>query len=64
MAVEMSEEDFLTVYRALKRVMTPFTEDDVASILKAEREAWTVMKRVALDVGLADTGDADLSRST
>lgn len=65
MAVEMSDEDFTTVYRALEKVCgAPFGEDEVAEILKAEREAWQVMKRVGSDVGLPDAGSADLPRST
>lgn len=58
----MSDEDFKVVYDALELVCgAPFENEDVERILKAERAAWKVMKRVGSEVRLTDATDADLA---
>jgi hypothetical protein len=54
MPVEMSDEDFAVVHDALRKVNTVFSENDIVSILTAERRAWRVVDRVASEVGLSD----------
>jgi len=46
----MSDEDFQVVHDALQKVMTPFSNDEVADVLKAERAAWKIVQRYAPEV--------------
>lgn len=51
MPITMSDDDFEFIYEALRRVNTPYTHEEVASIVRQERQAWERMERIANEHG-------------
>lgn len=52
--MEISDEDFETIYRALKRANEPYTHDEVDDVVAQEAIAWRTVQRIR---GTADPSD-------
>jgi hypothetical protein len=47
MAIELSDEEFDVLYRALRATVEQTVDDDTRTIVELEDEAWQLMQQIA-----------------
>jgi hypothetical protein len=52
--IELTAEEYATIYEALRLVNAPYGNDEVAHIVAMEAKAWTAIKTATHRAGLDD----------
>jgi hypothetical protein len=52
--IEMTREEFATVYAALRLANTPYSDDEIPLVVAAEGKAWEVVQEVRHRAGLPE----------